>query len=74
VATTIGTPAVCNASANQIDNLLLSTNINQTSNWIELYAEPETSGVNNASVLLQAQLKIRWEGAHRDCILVEKFQ
>jgi hypothetical protein len=64
-------PANANAAANSITGVQITAVPDNTNNWVTVIAQPVTTGVNNATVVLKAKLTATWSGGYRDTLLIE---
>ena len=71
ISVTNDSPANTNAVANSITGVQITAVPDNTNNWVTVKAQPVTSGVNNAAVMLKAKVTSIWSGGYRDTLLIE---
>ncbi len=71
ISVTNDSPANTNAAANSITGVQITAVPDNTNNWVTVRAQPVTTGVNNAAVLLNAEVTSIWSGGHRDTLMIE---
>lgn len=71
IGVTNDSPANTIAAANSIAGVQITAVPDNTNNWVTVRAQPVTTGVNNAAVMLKAKVTSIWNGGYRDTLMIE---